>query len=177
MSSTPRLTLFLYTEEKAGNRLVESELIGTMSDISGLEQLVVVQDPHSGIKFVYRIDHFTNNLDAVAITELDRSMFDGRNTVKMNDLNLRLGPPANGVKLLRGKREWIQDKGSVLSVLLHNAARKTTGFVPRTIKRERLTQIPQGAPVEYLSAETSASPAPAQSAPAGEASELASGGR
>jgi len=150
MPSDPVLTLFLYTEEKRGKQLVESELIGTMSDITASEQLVVIQDPHSGIKFVYRIDHASSNLDAVAITELDKSCFDGRGSVTLQDTNFRLGTPANGVKFLKGKRYWIQDKGAVLSVLLQNAARKQSGFAPRTIQRERLTQIPEDVTVEYL---------------------------
>jgi len=150
MSSDAPLTLFLYTEEKRGNQLVESEIVGSMADISASEQLVVIRDPHSGIKFIYRIDHFSSNLDAVAITELDDAKFDGRHTETIRDTAFRLGPPQSALKFLKGRREWIQDKGSVLSVLLQNAARKNSGFAPRGIQRDRMTSIPKGVAVEYL---------------------------
>ena len=39
-----------------------------LSDVSGSDKLVVVQDPHSGLKFIYRVDHESSNLDAAAIT-------------------------------------------------------------------------------------------------------------
>ncbi|CFW06605.1 Uncharacterised protein [Bordetella pertussis] len=54
------------------------------------------------------------------------------------------------MKLLRAKPRWIQDKGAVLSVLLRNAAARSTSFVSRRIDRERLTRVPADAPVERL---------------------------
>ena len=53
-------------------------------------------------------------------------------------------------ELLRGKTQWIQDKGAVLSVLLQNAAARKTRFAPPRIERDRVRRVPQGVPVEYL---------------------------
>lgn len=144
-------TIFLYTEEQRGNQLVESRVIGMLSDISGSDKLVVVQDPFSGLKFIYRIDHESSNLDAAAITEQDESAFNGKKSVLINAVPYRLGTAENAMKLLRGKNQWIQDKGAVLSVLLQNAATRKIGFAPRYIKRDRLRKMPQNVPVEYLS--------------------------
>ena len=52
-----RHSIFIYTEEQRGNQLVESTVIGMLSDISGSDKLIVVQDPFSGLKFIYRVDH------------------------------------------------------------------------------------------------------------------------
>ena len=75
--SQARHTIFLYTEEQRGNQLVESPVIGMLSDVSGSDKLVVVQDPHSGLKFIYRVDHESSNLDAAAITEQEPASFNG----------------------------------------------------------------------------------------------------
>ena len=45
-----RHSIFIYTEEQRGNQLVESTVIGMLSDISGSDKLIVVQDPFSGLK-------------------------------------------------------------------------------------------------------------------------------
>ncbi|MCW0206873.1 hypothetical protein WHX56_20005 [Achromobacter veterisilvae] len=145
-----RPTIFIYTEEQRGNQLVESPVIGMMSDVSGSDKLIVVQDPHSGLKFIYRIDHESNNLDAAAITEQEDSRFDGKYSVQISATSYRLGTPANALKLLRGKTQWIQDKGAVLSVLLQNAAARKTRFSAVRIERDRLRKVPPGVPVERL---------------------------
>ncbi|MFJ1031489.1 hypothetical protein WLW80_18855 [Bordetella bronchiseptica] len=143
-------TILLYTEEQRGNQWVESIVVGMLSDISGADKLVVIKDPHSGIKFVYRVEHDCNNLDAAAITELDETHFDGKRTTAINGMNYRMGNPDSAMKLLRAKPRWIQDKGAVLSVLLRNAAARSTSFVNRRIDRERLTRVPADVPVERL---------------------------
>ncbi|MFY4260585.1 hypothetical protein ACOTCG_23550 [Achromobacter xylosoxidans] len=145
-----RRSIFIYTEEQRGNQLVESPVIGMLSDVSGSDKLVVVRDPFSGIKFIYRIDHESSNLDAAAITEQDESAFDGKNAVQINSMSYKLGTAENAMKLLRGKTQWIQDKGAVLSVLLQNAAARKTRFAPPRIERDRVRRVPQGVPVEYL---------------------------
>ncbi|WP_088140626.1 hypothetical protein [Achromobacter xylosoxidans] len=146
-----RHTIYIYTEEQRGNQLVESLVIGMLSDISGSDKLVVAQDPHSGLKFVYRIDHDSSNLDAAAITEQDASLFNGKTSVQINSMTYRLGTAENAMKLLRGKNQWIQDKGAVLSVLLQNAAARKTRFAPPRIERDRMRKVPPGVKVEHLS--------------------------
>lgn len=143
-------TLFVYTEEQRGNQLVESVVVGMFSDVAGAEKLIVVKDPHSGLQFVYRVQHDTNNLDAAAITDLPPASFDGRGSTQINGMNYRLGTADNAMRLLRGKVKWIQDKGCVLSVLLQNAAARRANFISRSIHRDRVTQVPNGVPVEYL---------------------------
>lgn len=145
-----RPTIFLYTEEQRGNQLVESQVIGMMSDVSGSDKLIVVQDPHSGLKFIYRIDHESSNLDAAALTEQEASLFDGKHAVQIDATSYRLGTADNAMKLLRGKTQWIQDKGAVLSVLLQNAAARKTRFAAVRIERDRLRKVPPGVPIERL---------------------------
>ncbi|ARP91690.1 hypothetical protein CAL14_16505 [Bordetella genomosp. 9] len=143
-------TLFLYTEEKRGNQWVESVIVGQITDFSGSEKFIVVQDPHTAINFVYRIDAATSNLDAVSITPLTEADFRTRATTTINGATFKLKPPEEAVKLLRGKRQWIQDKGAILSVLLQGAATRKVGFVQPRIQRERVTEVMPGVPVEYL---------------------------
>ncbi|MEN5157372.1 hypothetical protein [Achromobacter spanius] len=145
-----RHSIFIYTEEQRGNQMVESRVLGMMSDVSGSEKLIVVQDPFHGFKYVYRIDHESNNLDAAAITEIDESQFNGKSSIEINAMSYRLGTAENAVKLLRGKTRWIQDKGSVLSVLLQNAAARKTRFATARIERDRMRKVPDGVPVELL---------------------------
>lgn len=154
-----RPTVFLYTEEKRGNQLVESLIIGQLSDFSGSEKLIVIQDPHTQINFVYRIEHYSGNLDAVSMTPLTDADFNSRKSVNINGATFKLGPAPEGYKLLKGKNQWIQDKGSILSVLLRGAATKNVGFVRPQIQRDRVDQIPQGIPVEYLPAYVPEEPA------------------
>lgn len=149
-SPANRYTLFVYTEEERGNQLVESPVLGMLSDISGSEKFIVVQDPASGVKFIYRIQHDSRNLDAAAITDQTAESFDGRASVQINAMTYRLGTPENAMKLLRGRDQWVQDKGAVLSVLLQNAASRRTRFTPPAIERTRLKAVPTGVPVEHL---------------------------
>jgi len=143
-------TLFLYTEEARGNQLVESIIVGQIADFSGAEKLIVVQDPHTRIDFIYRIDHFSNNLDAVSIAALPGEDYVARKTTTIGGATFKLAPAEEAVKLLRGKNQWIQDKGAVLSVLLRGAATKNIGFVRPQIQRDRLTRVPAHVAVEYL---------------------------
>jgi hypothetical protein len=75
-----QLTILLYTQEKLGNQLVESAVIGCLSDFANINKFVVVRDPYSDITFVYQIRYDTHNLDAVAITKLPDHRFDGKST-------------------------------------------------------------------------------------------------
>lgn len=143
-------TIFLYTEEKRGNQWVESIVVGQLGDFSGSEKFIVVQDPHTRINFVYRIDAMSNNLDAVSMTGLTEADFAARKTTTIGGATFKLGPAQDAIRLLRGKTQWIQDKGSILSVLLQGAATKKVGFVSTRIQRERVTQVNPGVPVEYL---------------------------
>ncbi|SAI74867.1 Uncharacterised protein [Bordetella ansorpii] len=149
-NASPTRTIFVYTEEQRGNQLVESVVIGMLSDVSGSEKLIVVKDPQSGVQFVYRVQHETNNLDAAAITDLSPVLFDGRSSTQFSGINFRLGTPDNALRLLRGKPNWIQDKGCVLSVLLQNAAARRPILIGRHIQRDRITKIPGDAHIEYL---------------------------
>ncbi|MDM9557721.1 MULTISPECIES: hypothetical protein [Bordetella] len=153
MSASPPAappTILLYTEEQRGNLLVESPVVGMLSDISGAEKLVAVHDPHSRITFLYRIDHGTGNLDAVAIIDQDPAEFDGKRRLTINGTAYRMGTPESACRLLQGRTRWIQDKGSVLSVLLRNAASRHHGFAARQVHRDRVRHIPDGVPIEPL---------------------------
>jgi hypothetical protein len=143
-------TVFLYTEEKRGNQWVESVIVGQYADFSGSEKFIVVQDPHTLINFVYRVDHYSNNLDAISITDRTEADFAARKSTNVNGATFKLAPPEEAVKLLRGKTRWIQDKGAILSVLLQGAATRNVGIVRPKIQRDRVTDVPNGVPVEYL---------------------------
>lgn len=143
-------TIFLYTEEKRGNQWVESIVVGQLGDFSGSEKFIVVQDPHTRINFVYRIDAMSSNLDAVSMTTLTEADFASRKTTTIGGATFKLGPAEDAIRLLRGKAQWIQDKGSILSVLLQGAATKKVGFVRARIQRDRVTQVNPATPVEYL---------------------------
>jgi len=161
-ASKPQHTIFLYTEEQRGNQLVESIVIGTIADISSSDKLVVVQDPNSGLKFVYAVHLETYNLDAVGVTDLDDEKFDDKTRTLIKDSNYRLGSPEQAMKYLRNRTHWIQDKGSIMSVLLHYAAsRRHNLSAPRSINRTRRVTIPDDAPVETLEALMSAKTAAA----------------
>lgn len=157
-------TIFLYTEEKRGNQWVESVVVGQLGDFSGSEKFIVVQDPHTGINFVYRIDTMSNNLDAVSMTSLTEADFAARKTTTIGGATFKLGPAEDAIRLLRGKGQWIQDKGAILSVLLQGAATKKVGFVSPRIQRERVTQVGPGVPVEYLRDRVARDEAPADAA-------------
>lgn len=143
-------TLFLYTEEKRGNQLVESQVIGMISDYSGMEKMVVVRDPYTAVNFVYRIDEPSGNFDAVSIFYGSDSQFMGKQNTMLAGRTFRLSAPAAAMALLKGRAQRIQDKGSILAVLVQGAARRSGGFLCRRLERERVTAIPPDAPVEYL---------------------------
>ena len=63
-----------------------------LSDISGSDKLIVVQDPFSGLKFIYRVDHESSNLDAAALTEQDGSAFNGKQSVEINAMTTSWAP-------------------------------------------------------------------------------------
>lgn len=151
--AAPLHTLFLYTEEQRGNQLVESIVLGILNDISATDKLLVVQDPHSELKFVYLVRSDTHNLDAIGVIDLPAEKFDGQSSAVISGINYRLGTVEQAMKYLRNHTHWIQDKGSVLSVLLHYVASRRTGLsMPRNIKRNRRVSIPPGVPVETLKA-------------------------
>lgn len=145
-----RPTILLYTQEKRGNQLVESAVIGCFSDFANINKFVVVRDPYTDIAFVYQIRYEAHNLDAVAITKLADHRFDGKSTTQIGGMTYKLGTPTTAFGLLKGRKQWVQDKGSVLSVLLHNAAATSSEFSTQKISRDRLRIIPDGTPIEYL---------------------------
>jgi hypothetical protein len=142
-------SLFLYTEEKRGKQLVESTVVGQVTDYSGRDKMIAVKDPHANLNFLYRIDHASGNLDAVAILYIEDSSFNGKQTLPLGGQTYKLGRPEDAMLLLKGRAHWIQDKGSVLAVLVQGAARKNA-MVNHRISRERVTEIPHGITTEYL---------------------------
>lgn len=143
-------TVLLYTEEARGNLLVESPVVGMISDIIGTRKFVVIRDVFNHIDYVYKISSAINNLDAVSISRLDASAFDEPKRILIGGDTHKLAPATVAFKLLNGQDRWIQDKGSILSVLLHGAMGKAMDLVTRTIDRPRVTQIPSQTPVEYI---------------------------
>jgi hypothetical protein len=142
-------SVFLYTEEKRGKQLVESTVVGQVTDYSGRDKMIVVKDPHANLNFLYRIDHNSGNLDAVALLYIDDASFNGKQTLPLGGQTYKLGRPEDAMLLLKGRAHWIQDKGSVLAVLVQGVARKNT-IVNHRIPRERVTEIPAGITTEYL---------------------------
>lgn len=150
MPSIAPPTIWLYTEETRGNRLVESPIIGGISDITGMRKLLVIRDVVNNIDYVYKIASALNNLDAVSISMLAASAFDQQKRLLIGGDSHKLVPARTAAALLNGQTRWIQDKGAVLSVLLHGATGKTMNLVPRSIDRPRILQIPLDTPVEPL---------------------------
>ena len=145
-----RPTIFLYTERDSGGYLVESIVVGAINDYSG-DKLVVVQDPYNDVKFVYRADFDTIIMEAVGIVDLTEEQFGSRLSVEINNLTYRLASPDQAMTYLRKRTQWIQDKSSAMSVLLHyTATRRSKLSVPRTINRDRVLGIPPDTPVETL---------------------------
>jgi|SRR6185437_14012194 len=146
----PRHTIFLYTEEDNGGRLIESPVIGLINDYSG-DRLLVVRDPYNDLKFVYRVDFDTYNLEAVGIVHLTDEQFDSRGSVKIEHLIYRLNSAEQAIRHLRKRTHWIQDKSSAMSVLLHyTASRRQKLSMPRSIDRDKVLVIPPDTPVETL---------------------------
>ena len=144
-----RHSIFIYTEEQRGNQLVESTVIGMLSDISGSDKLIVVQDPFSGLKFIYRVDHESSNLDAAALTEQDGSAFNGKQSVEINAMTY---------KLHRGQRHEIVarqdalDPGQGLRAVGAAAECRVTqdAFRAAAHRTRPDAQIPPGVPIERL---------------------------
>ena len=146
----PRHTIFLYTEEDSGGRLIESPVIGLINDYSG-DRLIVVRDPYNDLKFVYRVDFETGNLEAVGIVHLTTEQFDSKASVEIDHLIYRLSSAEQAIRHLHKRTKWIQDKSSAMSVLLHyTASRRQKLSTPRSIDREKVLVIPPDAPVETL---------------------------
>lgn len=146
----PRHTIFLYTQGDNGGRLIESQVLGFINDYSG-ERLLVVRDSYNDLKFVYRIEIDTNNLEAVGVVHLSEEQFDSKASVEIEHLAYRLGSAEQAVRLLRKRTQWIQDKSSAMSVLLdYTASRRQRLSTPRSIDREKILAIPADTPVETL---------------------------
>lgn len=135
-------TIFLYTNDDQGGQFAESPVIGMISDIVGTRKLVVVRDPASNIDYVYKISPVPNNLDAVSLSQLSPTDFADRKRIVLDGDTHKLAPAPEAMKLLNGQTYWIQDKGSMLSVLVHSAALGPMKFVARTINRPRITDLP-----------------------------------
>lgn len=146
----PRHTIFLYTQGDNGGRLIESQVIGLINDYSG-DRLLVVRDSYNDLKFVYRIEIDTHNLEAVGVVHLSEEQFDSKASVEIEHLAYRLGSAEQAVRLLRKRTQWIQDKSSAMSVLLdYTASRRQRLSTPRSIDREKILAIPADTPVETL---------------------------
>ncbi|MGN6581787.1 MAG: hypothetical protein ACTHJ1_17625 [Bordetella sp.] len=146
----PRHTIFLYTEEDKGGRLRESPVIGLINDYSG-DRLIVVRDPYNDLKFVYRADFDTYNMEAVGIVNLTDEEFASKGSVEIEHLVYRLGTAEQAIRHLRKRTKWIQDKSSAMSVLLHyTASRRQNLSTPRSIDRDKILTIPPDAPIETL---------------------------
>jgi hypothetical protein len=146
----PRHTIFLYTEGDSGGRLIESPVIGLVNDYSG-DRLIVVRDPYNDLKFVYRVDFDTYNLEAVGVVNLPDEQFDSKASVEIEHLVYRLGSAEQAIRHLRKRTKWIQDKSAAMSVLLHyTASRRQKLSMPRSIDRDKVLVIPPDAPVETL---------------------------
>lgn len=146
----PRHTIFLYTEEDKGGRLIESPVIGLINDYSG-ERLIVVRDPYNDLKFVYRADFDTYNMEAVGIVHLTDEEFESKASVEIEHLVYRLGSAEQAIRHLRKRTKWIQDKSAAMSVLLdYTASRRQKLSAPRSIQRDKVLVIPPEAPVEKL---------------------------
>ncbi|WP_019939154.1 hypothetical protein [Bordetella sp. FB-8] len=146
----PRHTIFLYTEGDNGGRLIESAVIGLVNDYSG-DRLLVVRDPYNDLKFVYRVDFDTSNMEAVGVVHLTEEQFDSKASVEIEHLSYRLGSAEQAIRLLRKRTQWIQDKSSAMSVLLnYTASRRQKLSTPRSIDREKVVLIPPDTPVQTL---------------------------
>lgn len=146
----PHRTIFLYTEEDDGGRLIESPVLGLINDYSG-DRLIVVRDPYNDLKFVYRVDFDTYNLEAVGIVHLTEEEFQSKASVEIEHLVYRLGSAEQAIRHLHKRSKWIQDKSSAMSVLLHyTASRRPKLSIPRSIDRDKVLVIPPDAPVETL---------------------------
>lgn len=143
-------TVFIYTEEKRGDQLVESIVLSSLTDISGSEKLIVIKDPYNDINFVYKIATSSSNLEAVCMLSDEECNPEKNKNIVLNHTSFKINSPTDAMKLLKNKTRWIQDKGSVLSVLLQKARKENPLFHARPIARPYVTKIPDNAPVDLI---------------------------
>jgi|GEM_PF-2252334 len=143
-------TVWVYMADKRGQMLVESPVLGAISDISGSEKFVVIRDEMNDTAFAYRVVSSRDTLDAVAILPFERDEFEARLRVTVGGEIYKLSPGAEAVALLRNKRRWIQDSGCALAVLIEAAAQRRPMFTSKRIQRPRLDAIPENTPVQSI---------------------------
>jgi hypothetical protein len=143
-------TILVYMADKRGQMLVESPVLGTISDISGSEKFVVVRDEMNDTAFAYRIVSSRDTLDAVAILPFERDEFEARLRVTIEGEIYKLSPGTDAMALLRNKRRWIQDAGCALAVLIEAAAQRRPMFTSKRIQRPRLDAVPENTPIQSI---------------------------
>lgn len=142
-------TIFLYVDDKLGKRLEEFYLIGAIEDKKN-NKLIVLKNADN-ISYAYEIDHATNNLNARTSLSLELyskiqlSDFDNTKEIKIGKTKYTTISSNDALELLDGKNEWIQDKDSVLNVLLGQLS-QSSGFMAmgNMQKNNKITIIPQG---------------------------------
>src|SRR5690606_14890180 len=97
----------------------------------------------SNIDYMYKISSIPNNLDALSVSRLPDHDFTDRKRIMLDGDTHKLAPAPEALKLLNGQTHWIQDKGSMLSVLVHSAAGGPMRFIARTVNRPRITELPE----------------------------------
>lgn len=143
-------TVLIYMADKRGQMLVESPVLGIISDISGSEKFVVIRDEMNDTAFAYRVVSSRDTLDAVAVLPYERDEFDARLRVTITGEIYKLAPATEAMALLRNKRFWIQDAGCALGVLIEAAAQRRPMFTSKRIQRPRLDAIPANTPIQSL---------------------------
>jgi len=143
-------TVLVYMADKRGQMLVESPVLGVISDISGSEKFVVIRDEMNDTAFAYRVVSSRDTLDAVAILPFEREEYEARLRVTIGGEIYKLSSSTDAMGLLRNKRSWIQDAGCALAVLIEAAAQRRPLFTSRRIQRPRLDAIPPNTPIQSL---------------------------
>lgn len=143
-------TIFLYIDDKLGQRLEEFYVIGGIEDNKTHEKLIILKNSDN-ISYAYEINHDTNNLNAKTSLSLESyskiqlSDFDNQKEIKVGKKKYLTLSADDSLALLNGKNEWIQDKDSVLGVLLGQLS-QSPGFIaigyPQ--KNNKVTIIPKG---------------------------------
>lgn len=143
-------TVLVYMADKRGQMLVESPVLGVISDISGSEKFVVIRDEMNDTAFAYRVVSGRDTLDAVAILPFERDEFEARLRVTIGGEIYKLSPGTDAMALLRNKRRWIQDAGCALGVLIEAAAQRRPMFTSKRIQRPRVESIPEHVPIQSI---------------------------
>lgn len=143
-------TVLVYMADKRGQMLVESPVLGTISDISGSEKFVVIRDEMNDTAFAYRVVGIRETLDAVAVLPFEREEYENRHRVMIGGEIYKLSPSTDALALMRNRQRWIQDPGCALGVLIEAAAQRRPMFTSRRIQRPRLDAIPANAPIQSL---------------------------